>query len=139
MQHKFQLNCFVLGDDPSRIFEIKDCIDGECQRPQRLDQGKKKKFALRDVDAYDWMVTIGYFGRSTCLSNATRSNTILKRHLKCVREGQKEIEILQYPAGIDFPTNHTISSFRIWPLRGGQSAPPYSHTIEKKMDCPGGK
>jgi serine/threonine protein kinase len=36
-----------------------------------------------------------------------------------VREGRREIEILQYLAGIDSPANHTISGFRIWPVRGG--------------------
>jgi serine/threonine protein kinase len=36
-----------------------------------------------------------------------------------VKEGRKEIEILQYLTGIDSPINHTISGVRIWPVRGG--------------------
>jgi len=36
-----------------------------------------------------------------------------------VKEGRKEIETLQYLAGITSPTNHTICGVRIWPVRGG--------------------
>jgi serine/threonine protein kinase len=42
-----------------------------------------------------------------------------KGYLKFVGEGRKEIEILQYLAGIDSRANHTISGFRIWPVHGG--------------------
>lgn len=39
--------------------------------------------------------------------------------MKFVGQRRKEIEILQYLAGIDSPANHTISGFRIWRVHGG--------------------
>ncbi|KAG2106752.1 uncharacterized protein F5147DRAFT_837714 [Suillus discolor] len=53
-----------------------------------------------------------------CVSNATSTHESEKGYLKFVKEGGKEIEILQYLTGIDSPANHTISGARIWPVRG---------------------
>ncbi|KAG1766756.1 kinase-like domain-containing protein [Suillus placidus] len=53
------------------------------------------------------------------VSNATSTHESEKGYLKFVKEGGKEIEILQYLTGIDSPANHTISGVRIWPVRGG--------------------
>ncbi|KAG1843674.1 kinase-like domain-containing protein [Suillus subluteus] len=54
-----------------------------------------------------------------CVSNTTSTHESEKGYLKFVKEGGKEIEILQYLTGIDSPANHTISGVRIWPVRGG--------------------
>ena len=41
------------------------------------------------------------------------------RYLKFVRDGGKEIQILQYLMGLNSPANHTISGAQIWPVHGG--------------------
>jgi len=45
------------------------------------------------------------------VSNAAHDSE--KGYLKFVKEGRKEIEILQYLTGIDSPINHTISGVEI--------------------------
>ncbi|GBE81004.1 hypothetical protein SCP_0307270 [Sparassis crispa] len=40
--------------------------------------------------------------------------------LKFVKDGNPEIEILQYLSRIDSPANHTIRPIRVWPIEGGR-------------------
>ncbi|KAL6300955.1 hypothetical protein BKA93DRAFT_902623 [Sparassis latifolia] len=39
--------------------------------------------------------------------------------LKFVKDGNPEVEIMQYLSRIDSPANHTIRPIRVWPIEGG--------------------
>ncbi|KAG2134466.1 hypothetical protein DEU56DRAFT_809215, partial [Suillus clintonianus] len=95
-------------------------VEGDADEEPQDDLGIFGTDAIQAIlKKMDYKINFIPYPLIAAVSNATSTHESENRYLKFVKEGGKEIEILQYLTGIDSPANHTISGVRIWPVRGG--------------------
>ncbi|KAG5653891.1 hypothetical protein H0H81_009714 [Sphagnurus paluster] len=108
------------ANERTRVTEM-DVIDeamGEAQDEDDLGVFGDEKI-LANLAELNYQVAYVTFGHPNIAPIQSLTGGPLVGCLKHVRNGGNEIEILQYLAGLDFESNHTVRPIRTWPIAGG--------------------